>query len=183
MYGKALLAVTIAAACTLTGTAAATPAAPAPSAHGGTVHIIDYTNDDGAVTTAVLTGAIGDLGQGLSVNPDGTLSAEHNELNLVLSQGTFRLDIADLVKKFLAAASNATWQHGPKSCSGYMKASGSAPIIAGSGTGDYRGITGTFQMTMTGAEVDVPTTANECNVTGAFLSQIIITEGTATISY
>lgn len=180
MYGKVALALTIAAACTLTGTAAATPA---PSTQGGTVHIIDYTNDDGAVTTAVLTGAIGDLGQGDSVNPDGTLSPEHTELNLVLSQGTFRIDIADLVKKFVTAAGNATWQHGPKSCSGYMKTSDSAPIIAGSGTGDYRGITGTFHMTMTGAEVDAPTTAGQCNVTGAFLSQIIVTEGTATVSY
>lgn len=178
MRGKALLALAIVAACTLTGTAAAAPSTP-----GGIVHIIDYTDNDGAVTTAVLTGAIGDVGQGVSVNPDGTLSLEHTELNLVLSQGTFRLNIADLDKKFATAAGNTPFQHGPKSCSGYLKVNGSAPIIAGSGTGAYHGVAGTFQLTMTAAEVDVPTTNDRCDVTGAFLGQIIVTEGTATISY
>ncbi|HJP76016.1 MAG TPA: hypothetical protein VJ914_17235 [Pseudonocardiaceae bacterium] len=181
MRGKLVAALTIAAVCTLSCTAAATSAAPAHP--GGTVHIIDYTNDDAAVTTAVLSGAIGDLGQGFSVNQDGTLSTEHNELNLVLSQGSFKLDIAAITKAFLTEAGTVPFQHGPTSCSGYMTASGTAPIIPGSGTGAYQGVSGTFHLTMTATEVDAPTTNDRCDVTGAMLGQVIVTEGTANISY
>lgn len=186
MRGKLIAALTITAACTLpyVATAAPAPAAtPARPGGGGTVHLIDYTDNDGAATTAVLTGAIGDLGEGISVSPDGALSTEHTELNLTLSQGTFRLDIAAIDKKFLTAAGTVPFQHGPKSCSGFMTVNGTAPIIAGSGTGAYRGVHGTFQLTMTANEVDAPTTNNRCDVTGAMIGQVIVTEGTANISY
>ncbi|HEY4458018.1 MAG TPA: hypothetical protein VGN81_27130 [Pseudonocardiaceae bacterium] len=186
MRGKLIAALTIAAACTFSYTATAAPATATatPAAQsGGNVHLIDYTNYDGAATTAILAGAIGDFGEGISVNPDGTLSTEHTELDLALSQGTFRLDIAALTEKFLTAAGTVPFQHGPQSCSGFMTASGTAPIIAGSGTGAYQGIRGTFQLTMTANEVDAPTTNDRCDLTGQMLSQIIVTEGTANISY
>jgi hypothetical protein len=64
-----------------------------------------------------------------------------------------------------------------------MTASAPVPIVAGSGTGAYRGISGTFQLTMTAGEVDVPTTNNRCDITGALLGQVIVTEGTATVSF
>lgn len=179
MRGKLLAALTIAAACTLSCTATAAPAQPS----GGTVHIIDYTDNDGATTTAVLTGAVGDLGDAISVNPDGSLSTGHSELNLTLSQGTFRLDVAALDKKFATAAGTVPFQHGPASCSGFLAVDGTAPIIAGSGTGAYRGIRGTFQLTMTLNEVDAPTTNDRCDVTGALIGQVIVIDGTADISY
>ncbi|HEV3356685.1 MAG TPA: hypothetical protein VG247_07800 [Pseudonocardiaceae bacterium] len=181
MRKKIVIALGIAAACTLTGTAAAAPSAPAHP--GGTVHIIDYIDNDNAITTAVVTGAVGDLGEGVSINSDGTLSTEHTELNMVLSQGTFRLNTAELDKNFIAAAGSTPFQHGPKSCSGFMTASAPVPIVAGSGTGAYRGISGTFQLTMTAGEVDVPTTNNRCDITGALLGQVIVTEGAATVSF
>lgn len=179
MRGKLIAALTIAAACTLSCTATAAPAQQA----GGSVHLIDYTDNDGAVTTAVLTGAIGDLGEGIGVNPDGTLSTDHTELNLALSQGSFRIDTADLDKRFADATGTAPFQHGPKSCSGFLSVTGTAPIITGSGTGAYQGIRGTFHLTMTLNEVDAPTTSDRCDVTGALIGQIIVTEGTADISY
>ncbi len=181
MRTKIIIALGIAAACTLTGTAVAAPAIPTHP--GGTVHMIDYIDNDAAVTTAVLTGAVGDLGEGVSINQDGTLSTEHTELNLVLSQGSFRLNIAELDKKFVAAAGSTPFQHGPKSCSGFVTASAAVPIIAGSGTGAYQGISGTFQLTMTAGEVDVPTTDSRCNTNGGLLGQVIVTEGTATVSF
>ncbi len=56
MRSKIVIAIGIAAACTLTGTAAAAPATPSAPAHaGGTVHIIDYIDNDNAITTAVVT--------------------------------------------------------------------------------------------------------------------------------
>jgi hypothetical protein len=179
MRGKLLAALTIAAACTLSCTATAAPARPS----GGTVHIIDYTDNDGATTTAVLTGAVGDLGEAISVNPDGSLSTGHSQLNLALSQGTFRLDIAALDKKFATAAGTAPFQHGPASCSGFLTVDSTAPIIAGSGTGAYQDIRGTFQLTMTLNEVDAPTTNDRCDVTGALIGQVIVVEGTADVSY
>lgn len=178
MRGKIVAALTIAAACTLSCTATA-----APVHGGGTVHLLDYTDNDAATTTVVLTGAIGDLGQGVSVNPDGSLSTEHSELNLVLSQGSFRLDIAALDKKFANAAGTVPFQYGPKSCSGFSTVTDAAPIVAGSGTGAYLGVGGTFQLTMTLNEVDAPISDNRCDVTGALIGQIIVTEGTAQLSY
>src|SRR5438034_7726790 len=132
-----------------TGRAATTQASTA----GGMVNIVDYADNDGPKSTVILTGAIGDYGEALSIHPDGTVDPEHNsELNLALTHGSFRLSIAGLDKRIVSAFSH--FPANTSTCSGTVTESGTTPIVAGSGTGAYSGISGSFKMTATIAEVD-----------------------------
>jgi hypothetical protein len=63
-----------------------------------------------------------------------------------LSQGSFRLSIAALDSAFTHAV--ARWPYDRSTCSIHGTVSGTAPVVAGSGTGAYRGITGTFSLTV-----------------------------------
>ncbi len=45
---------------------------------GDTVHLVDYTDNDGPDSAVILTGAIADFGKAVSVNPDGSVNPEHN---------------------------------------------------------------------------------------------------------
>jgi hypothetical protein len=62
-----------------------------------------------------------------------------------------------------------------------MNATGSTPIVAGSGTGDYTGLRGTFATTLTITEVTATTTP-PCNSTTPFLAQAVVTSGTGRVS-
>jgi hypothetical protein len=63
------------------------------------VELVDYADNDGPTSTVILTGAVDDAGKAQSVGPDGTVDPEHrSQLNLMLAQGSFRLDIAVLDK-------------------------------------------------------------------------------------
>ncbi|MEV5719086.1 hypothetical protein AB0L41_34805 [Amycolatopsis mediterranei] len=149
-----------------------------PPALGHSVNLVDYTDNDGAASTVILTGGIGDFGTAVSVDANGAVNPDHNgDLQLTLSQGTFRLDVAGLDRKVTAVMS--TFPPDLTSCSGTVTASAPAPIVAGSGTGAYRGIRGTFTLTVTIAEVDAK--AN-CQPGSAFLDQIIVTAGAGTVS-
>src|SRR5262249_28283643 len=89
-------------ATTATSAAAGTRS-PAALAAGGTVHLTDYPDNDGPTSTVIPSGVVGDYGKAQSINPDGSVNSEHNsQLNLMLTHGSFRLDIADLDKKFVA---------------------------------------------------------------------------------
>jgi hypothetical protein len=164
------------------GTAAATtPAADGTKAPagGGTVGLTDYSDNDGAKSTVILTGAVGDFGEAVSVHPDGTVDPDHrSQLNLALRDGSFRISIADLDKKFVSAMNS--FPSDTSTCSGTVTVAAPAPIVAGSGTGSYRGISGEFNLTLTLAEVDAK--AN-CGASSAFLRQSIVTAGSGTVSF
>lgn len=171
----------------LAGSAAAAPAIPPATARpsGGTVQLLDYTDNDAAATNVIITGVIGDLGTATSVSPDGTISPDHGELNVALSHGSFRIDIRALDSAFLGAVSQAPFYPSNNTCSGSVSATDVAPIVPGSGTGAYRGIGGTFTLTITAGEVDARTAdpASPCNATGALLGETIFTTGPGTISF
>lgn len=191
-----MLAGLVAAGVSLAGDAVATgrPAVPstgqasgtgqAPSA--GMVRLVAYADSDGSVATAVLTGAIGDLGTAVSVEPDGTIDPNHDaEVSLALSHGSFRIDIAAVDRTFLGAIRRATFQPSNNTCSGSVSVTGTAPIVAGSGTGGYRGIHGGFQLTMTLAEVDARTSdpTAPCGPTGALLGEAVVTDGSGAVAF
>jgi hypothetical protein len=151
----------------------------ATAAAAGKVHITVYSiNSDGPGFRVVLTGAVGDYGPGVTVYPSGKIDPRHtSEMELKLTHGSFRLSIASLGKKIVSA-----FRHFPgntSTCSGTVTVAGVAPIVAGSGTGSYRGISGGFSMTATIDEVDAQPV---CNGTGKFLSQVILMVGSGTIS-
>lgn len=114
----------------------------------------------------------------MTVYPDGRIDPRHtSEMELRLTRGSFRLNIASLGKKIVSA-----FHHFPgnaSTCSGTVRVAGVVPVVAGSGTGSYRGISGTFTMTATIEEVDVPPA---CDGTGRFLSQVILLAGSGMVS-
>ncbi len=146
------------------------------------VHLTAYTNGDGPNETVVLTGAIGDSGQAVSVYPDGSVDPEHDsELSLRLSRGTLRLDIAPLDRAFAAAV-----VHDPTNaatCSGSASVTRKVTVVAGSGTGAYRNVTGTFTLTATLDEVDSVSASTPCHGTGAFPGRVIVITGPGAVAF
>ena len=114
-----------------------------------------------------------------SCHVGGQIDPAHNsELDLRLTHGSFRLSIAALDKKFVTAASHEPIY--PKTCTDLISVTGTTPIVAGSGTGAYRGIRGSFPVTLTLNEVE----ARPCQPSpGAFRAQLITVAGSGTISF
>jgi hypothetical protein len=93
-----------------------------------------------------------------------------------LTHGSFRLSIASVAKTFAEATS-----HEPtctKTCSDHLSVTGTTPIVAGPGTGAYRGISGSFPITISLNEVE----ANPCQPDDGFRSQLLTVAGTGTVS-
>jgi hypothetical protein len=188
-----ILAIAVSACALLAGGCASpannAPAAKAPaagatsaaktSAADGTVHFIgDSKNSDGPDFTVILTGAIGDYGQAVTVLPNGRIDPEHtSELRLGLQKGSFRLSIVSLHRE-LRSADNR-WVAN-RTCSFHLSVTAAAPVVPGSGTGLYRGISGSFNLTVTIDEVD----AKPCpHGTTRFFSQLIFVVGSGTVSF
>ena len=160
--------------------AAATSRARAAAATGGTANIMIYgVNTDGAYWHAIVSGVIGDYGPAVSIYPDGQVApARNSELALRLTHGSFRLGIAAIEKAFVTAASHEPIY--PKTCTDLISVTGTTPIVAGSGTGAYRGIHGRFPVTLTLNEVE----ARPCQPSpGTFRAQLITVAGSATIAF
>jgi len=157
--------------------ARAPAAARAVTAAGGTANIMIYSvNSDGAYFHAIVSGVIGDYGPAVSIYPDGKVDPMHNsEMKLRLTHGSFRLSIAAIDKAFVKATSREPIY--PKTCTDLISVTGTTPIVAGSGTGAYRGIRGSFPVTLTLNEVE----ATPCP--GAFRTQLITMAGSGAISF
>jgi hypothetical protein len=128
-----------------TGGGGAAPAATAASRRAGSgapavagrAAIIDYQANDSARSKVILTGAIGDFGQAVSIHPDGTADPQHDsELRLALTRGSFRLSIAGLDKRIVSLFRD--FPPDTATCSGTVTTAGVVPIVAGSGTGAYQ---------------------------------------------
>jgi hypothetical protein len=143
----------------------------------GKANIMIYgVNTDGAYWHAIVSGVIGDYGAAVSIYPDGKVDPAHNsEMDLRMTHGSFRLSIAAIDKAFVKATSHEPIY--PKTCTDLISVTGTTPIVAGSGTGAYRGIRGSFPVTLTLNEVE----ASPCP--GAFRTQLITVAGSGTISF
>jgi hypothetical protein len=161
--------------------AVATASARAAAATGGTANIMIYgVNTDGAYFHAIVSGVIGDYGPAVSIYRDGKVDPEHNsEMKLRLTHGSFRLRIAAIDKAFVEAASHEPIY--PKTCSDLISVTRTIPVVTGSGTGAYRGIRGSFRVTLAGNEVE----ARPClpNGPSASRAQLITAAGSGTISF
>ncbi len=150
---------------------------PALGAVRGVANLAVYSiNSDGPYFQAIVSGAIGDYGPAVTVLPDGKVDPEHSsEMELELRHGTFRLHIEAIANKFRAETS-----HEPvfaRTCSDYVDVTAPVPIVAGSGTGSYRGISGNFSLSLMGNEDQVsPPCGN------AFARQILLLTGSGTVS-
>jgi hypothetical protein len=154
------------------GCASASSAAQPPTAAGiKPTHLaIWLVNSDGLSSRAILTGAVGDYGTGQST-PD------RSQTLLTLSQGTFKLSTGKIDSDFVHHVTH--WPFDAATCSIHGSLSDPVPVIPGSGTGSYRGISGTFTMTITLYE-DWDRKPR-CNETTPFRAQLITIEGTGPI--
>jgi hypothetical protein len=156
----------------------ATAGAGNPASLPGLTHVVAYSlNTDNPVLTSVISGAIGDYGPAEEVSPGSTgVSAHGGELELKLTRGTFRLNVADIDKKFTEGTSHEPVF--PRTCSTYVSVSDAVPIVPGSGTGTYQGIAGTFAMTLTLNEVH----ESPCTTSLSILRQVIVLSGAGQIT-
>ena len=74
-------------------------------------------------------------------------------MELELRHGTFRLYIGPIASKFRAKTSHEPVF--PRTCSDYFDVTAPVPVVVGSGTGSYRGITGNFSLSLMGNEDQV----------------------------
>ena len=169
-----------AAACASAATVA--PAAGRQASGGpavsGPVHFSGVSlNSDGPDFTVVLTGAVGDYGPAVTVFPNGKVDPDHkHQISLRLKKGSFRLHLAQLDKAIVAATSR--WST-DRTCSFHAIVTAPTPVVAGSGTGLYKGIKGSLTMTVTIDEVDIKPCPGG---TSKFLSQNIFLVGSGTVS-
>ena len=176
--GAVLGAAVLAGAIALTGCASAaattgtvsTSAARPPAARGHAEIMLYSVNSDGPDFRVIVAGAVGDYGPAVTVGPT------RGEMKLSLTRGSFRLSIAGLDKKFAMATSHEPIY--PGTCSDFVSVRAAVPIVAGSGTGAYRGISGSFTATAALHEVE----ATPCPHSTAFAWQAIIVSGPGTVS-
>ncbi len=134
-------------------------------------------DSDGPDFQAILSGAIGDFGPAVTVLPNGNVDPEHtSEMELELRHGTFRLYINGIANEFRSHS-----EHEPvyaATCSDYFRVTDTVPVVAGSGTGAYRGASGSFSLTLTGNEDQK---GPPCGASG-FVSQILVLTGSGVVS-
>jgi hypothetical protein len=182
LFGATVLAGALAAtgcAPSVASTVAATAGAASPATTAkDNAHLMVYSiNSDGPDFRAIVSGAIGDYGPAVTVFPNGKVDPSHtHDLELKLSRGTFKLSITELDKKFVAVTSHEPIY--PRTCSDYMTASATMPIVPGSGTGAYRGISGRFHVTITADEVE----KKPCQPVGAIQYQALVLRGPGHVS-
>jgi hypothetical protein len=179
-----LVASVLAAALAAGGVAAAGCASAASATEHATIrgasNIMIYSiNSDGPDFRAIVTGAVGDYGPAVTVLPDGKVDPQHtSDIELNLHHGSYRLNIAAIAKGVTSAYRH--WPANKATCSGSITFTAKAPVVAGSGTGAYAGITGSYTMTVTVDEVDVKPV---CDGTSAFIAQVVLLNGAGTVSY
>lgn len=156
------------------------PEGPHVPKSGGLIRVTGYSDNDGPTSKVVVTGVIGDFGKAVRIASQGSSNAQYNELDLQLTRGSFGLDIAGVESELLAAISG----HFPTNaatCSGEVSVSGRAAIDSGSGTGAYKGLTGSLTLTITINEVESPP---HCPMTDTspFLAQTVFISGSGKVS-
>lgn len=151
---------------------------------GGSVHLFATPEDNSALHTKVLfTGAIGDHGQALTINKNGTANANGNYVKVTLAHGTFEINSTTLNAKFaraIPAVDKAT-------CSAQF--TGTGPVSLLDGTGLYTGITGTLNITETFAIIAPRFTSGknkgQCNLGNSAqpIAQYSSITGTGTVKF
>jgi hypothetical protein len=191
VIGLVILAGTIA-ACGATSSASAKNSRPSAktsttrvaggrgaSKAGGVVQLTAYQDNDGPNSRVVLTGAIGDYGKAVRTYANGTTVQQYNRLDVGVTRGSFQLKIAGLEQSLVNGASQLPTDLG--TCSGTEIVTATTPIVAGSGTGEYQGISGAFKMTVTINEVD---SWSRCPRSGqTLITESVFSTGSGVVSF
>jgi hypothetical protein len=138
LIGAAATALAALAVGVLVGPAAA--AAPA----GGPIELYASAGNAGS-QHIVVVGAIGDYGTALNVNKNGKPNPNGNYVKVRLKKGTFVIDVTAMNKAINSEQNPQVGSHA--TCSAAF--TGSAPVTFLKGTGLYKGISGTANVTLT----------------------------------
>jgi hypothetical protein len=140
------------------------------------IHVYEAdTNFAGNLGTVVLTGAITDHGT------DCQACDPTNGFNVFeLSKGSFEIDVSEVGNKLGNVPVVPVDQ---TTCSSDGTVAGPIPIIPGSGTGAYQGITGTLNVHVSAAYL-LPRLANgECDTNATQYPGIMVVNGSGTVTY
>jgi len=109
---------------------------------GGKIQIFADASADGAVSKIVITGAIGDYGTATSIDKNGKVDENGNYVRIALKKGTFELDSTTLNARLNKAPGVFT----KATCSFSFTGTGGVTLF--NGTGLYKGISGSAQVTL-----------------------------------
>lgn len=139
---------------------------------GGAVHIYEAdTALAGNLGTVILTGAITDHG----TDHQG---AGGDGINLLkLSKGTFEINVGVVGNELHSLPID------PTTCSSDGSATAPIPIVDGSGTGAYQGISGTFQTRASEAFILPRLPNGQCNTNATKYPGVLIARGAGTVSF
>ena len=158
------------------GFAAMTSRTPA----GGSVKMF-VTPGNGAAATILITGAIGDYGKTLTIDKNGKTDSNGNYVKMTLQKGMIELNSSTLNTK--ANSSRPTLYKA--TCSAQLSVTG--PVTPFNGTGLYKGITGTLNITETYAFIAPLSTSGEnkgqCNLSAQPISEYSSITGSGTVSF
>jgi hypothetical protein len=159
------------------GSADEPPATPSATPTDHAIAFSAYSDNDGPIATAVVTGAVGDYGRLVSVLADGRMDPQHNnDLRFELHRGSFVVNIRGLGRSL--ATDFATFPPNRTTCSGRVTATRRAPVVSGEGMGAYASLTGALNLTITIDEVDA---RKGCGPSSHFLAQNVLITGTGRI--
>ncbi len=135
--GAAIVAASVVAGVLVAAGTAATP-------EGGKVELWASAGNGGS-QHVVFVGAIGDYGKAVNVNKNGKPNPNGNFVRVKLQKGTFMIDSTELNKAINAQTQPQVESHA--TCSAAQ--TGSGPVTFLNGTGLYKGISGTANLTIT----------------------------------
>ena|ERR1700728_61550 len=176
---KTALGVAVLGSLLISGASAFGVSAPA----GGTINVWATPIGEGAKATIVITGAIGDYGTALTINKNGKVNPNGNYVKITLKKGTFEVNSTMLN----AAANNLQPTNNSTTCSASGSATG--PVTLFNGTGLYKGIAATLNVTETfafiGPLIKSGSHKGQCNESNnaKALAQYGSIQGSGTVSF
>jgi hypothetical protein len=141
------------------------------------------TPSDGLHATILMTGAIGDYGNALTIDKNGTPDPNGNYVKVTLQKGGFEINSTTLNAK----ANKAQPTFDTATCSAALYVAG--PLTLSNGTGLYSGIAGTLTVSETAAFILPRYTGGknkgECNTSNSAqpVKQYASIIGTGTVSF
>ena len=144
--------------------ALATAPAFGQSSTGGAIKVwgvVAVTSSSNKPSPTVITGAIADYGTTQNVNSSGKPDENGNRVKVTLKKGTFTVDVTQLNSGFGNASPS---DFNSSNCSAsFMVGPVNVPVVAGTGTGAYKGITGSLTMNAQVAAILPKTKSGSCN--------------------
>lgn len=161
------------------GAAVATTTPAATQGGSGRANLTLWSiNSDGDYFQVILSGSIGDYGAAQTVLPNGKDDPTHmHDMKLELQRGSFLIQIEPITADLTKEAAGEPIYKG--TCSDYFQnMTATLPVVSGSGTGAYKGISGSFSMSLIGNEDQK---ATPCTAPSA--RQILFIYGSGRVSW